>query len=443
MAFIANSEKDRQDMLASIGVKDFEELIDYIPQSLRIKGELELPKPLSEFELLHHIQELGGKNQNGISFLGGGAYDHFVPAVVRHILWRSEFYTAYTPYQAEVSQGTLQSIYEYQSMICGLTGMDVANASMYDGGSALGEAVLMAAAHTRKSKIIIAENINPFYFDIIRTYTKDQDIEIVPLTLKDGLIDTSVFNEKFDDRTAAVVVQSPNYYGLLENDNLEFIAKRISDSKSLFIQYVDPISLGILKSPGKMGADIVVSEGQGFGNNLNYGGPYLGIFAAKKSLIRKMPGRIVALTNDLEGKQAFVTTLQTREQHIRREKATSNICTNSQLCALAALVYLSLLGKTGVRKVAELTTQKSHYLANMINELDGFRLKYKAPFFKEFVVETPLAPEEVIQKLMKQNIFAGIDLSQVNMGYGLLISVTEKRSREEMDKFVNALKNLN
>ncbi len=438
MAFIANSELDRKAMLQAIGVKDFEELIDYIPKSLRFDRELDLPKPLSEFEVTGEMRRLGAKNKAGTSFLGGGAYDHYVPAVVRHILWRSEFYTAYTPYQAEVSQGTLQAIYEYQTMICRLTGMEVANASMYDGGSALAEAVLMAADYTRKSRVLIAENIHPYYWDIIRTYTRDQNIEIVPLTLADGRIDGKALDELLDDQTAAVVVQNPNYYGLLED--LQGMAGKIHSTRALFIQYVDPLSLGILKTPGELGADIVISEGQGLGNNLNFGGPYLGIFAARKSLIRKMPGRIVAMTNDLEGRQAYVTTLQTREQHIRREKATSNICTNSQLCALAALVYTALLGKSGLRQAAELTVQKSHYLAERIAELDGFRLKYPGPFFQEFAVETPLPAAEIIQSLMKQNIFAGIDLAQVKMGEGLLVAVTEKRTKAEMDEFVEALK---
>jgi glycine dehydrogenase subunit 1 len=437
MAYIANSEEDRQAMLAAIGVKDFEELIDYIPSALRVKGELSLPKPLSELEITREMSELAAKNKTGTSFLGGGAYDHYIPAAVQHILWRSEFYTAYTPYQPEVSQGTLQAIYEYQTMVCRLTGMDVANASMYDGGSALAESVVMASHQTGKSKVLIAENINPAYFDIIRTYTRDQDIEIVPLTLSEGQISRPALRDLLDDNTAAVVVQNPNYYGLIEN--LNGVSGIIQQSKALFIQYVDPVSLAILKSPGEFGADIVISEGQSFGNALNFGGPYLGIFAARKSLIRKMPGRIVALTNDVEDRRAFVTTLQTREQHIRREKATSNICTNSQLCALAALVYLSLMGKSGLRTVAELCVRKSHYLAEKIGRLPGYRLKFNGPFFKEFVVETPIPAGQIIDKLMEKNIFAGINLSRVKMGEGLLIGVTEKRTKEEMDSFVRHL----
>lgn len=441
MAFVANSTQNIRDMLDAIGVKDFEELIDYIPKSLRIEGDLNIPGPSTEFELTGVMNDLAGKNRTGISFLGGGAYDHFIPAVVRHILLRSEFYTAYTPYQAEVSQGTLQAIYEYQSMISQFTGMEVANASMYDGGSALAESVLMAAQYKRTSRVLIPENIHPYYFDIIRTYTRDQNIEIMPVPLTEGRVSHSALKELVNDQTAAVIVQNPNYFGLLEN--LNGMADIIHNRGALFIQFVDPLSLGILKTPAQLGADIVISEGQGLGNALNYGGPYLGIFAARKQLIRKMPGRIVAITNDVDNRQAFVTTLQTREQHIRREKATSNICTNSQLCALAALVYMSLLGRSGIKKVAELTLQKSHYLAEKITELDGYRLMYPAPFFKEFVVQTPVPPARVIRSLLKKNIFAGIDLSEMNMGEGLLIAVTEKRTKAEMDCFVEALKDLN
>lgn len=440
MAYIANSEADRQAMLNAIGVKDFEELIRYIPEELRVKGELNLPEPLSELEAIRTMEELAQKNHTGISFLGGGAYDHYIPAAVRHILWRSEFYTAYTPYQAEVSQGTLQAIYEYQTMICRLTDMEVANASMYDGGSALAEAVLMAAHHTRKSRVLIPQNINPFYLQIIETYTKDQEIEIVPIPLKDGVIDRNALLNALQEDTAAVVVQNPNFFGLLED--LTGLADRIHEKRALFIHFVDPISLGIVKTPGELGADIVVSEGQPLGNALNFGGPYLGIFAARKSLIRKMPGRIVAMSSDVEGRRAFVTTLQTREQHIRREKATSNICTNSQLCALAALIYTSLMGQSGIRKIAELCVQKSHYLADKISRIDGYRLKYSGPFFKEFVLETPLPPSEIIAAMAKKNIFAGIDLKKLNMGEGLLVAVTEKRTRAELDKFAALLSEL-
>ncbi len=440
MAYLSRSEAEVQEMLREIGVERFEDLIDYIPAENRFRGTLNLPEPLSELEIHREIERLTARNRLGAIFLGGGAYDHYIPAAVKHILLRPEFYTAYTPYQAEVSQGTLQAIYEYQTMICRLTGMEVANASMYDGGSALAEAVLMAAHHTRKNRVLLPENINPLYRRIVETYVKDQQIELVSVPVREGVVERQALLDLLDDATAAVVVQNPNFYGLIENP--EGLAEAIHEKRALFIMSVDPISLALLKTPGEWGADIVVGEGQALGNPLNLGGPYLGIFAARKALIRKMPGRIVAMTTDVEGKTAFVTTLQTREQHIRREKATSNICTNSQLCALAALVYLSLMGERGLRRVAELSLQKSHYLAEQIAQLPGFELKYRAPFFKEFVVSTPVPPGEIIQKLMEKNIFAGIDLQSFNMGQGLLVAVTEKRSREELDHYVQALKDL-
>jgi len=311
---------------------------------------------------------------------------------------------------------------------------------MYDGGSALAEAVLMAAHHTRKSRVLIPQNINPFYLQIIETYTKDQAIEIVPIAIKDGVMDRDALLKGLQEDTAAVVVQNPNFFGLLED--LNGLADRIHEKRALFIHFIDPISLGIVKTPGELGADIVVSEGQPLGNALNFGGPYLGIFAARKSLIRKMPGRIVAMSSDVEGRRAFVTTLQTREQHIRREKATSNICTNSQLCALAALVYTSLMGQSGIRKIAELCVQKSHYLAEKISRINGYRLKYSGPFFKEFVLETPLPPSEIIAAMAEKNIFAGIDLSKLDMGEGLLVAVTEKRTKTELDKYATLLSEL-
>ncbi len=438
MSYLANSEEDRKAMLREIGVETFEELIDYIPEELRLKKELDLPHPLSELEAIRHLETLAEKNKRGIIFAGAGAYDHYVPAAVRHILWRSEFYTAYTPYQPEVSQGTLQAIYEYQTYICRLTGMDVANASMYDGGSALAEAILMAAHHTRRNKVIVPENVNPNYIHIIQTYTQHQQIELVRVPLNDGVVDESALKDLLNEEIAAIVLQHPNFYGLLENP--EPIARMAHDVGALFITFVDPISLVVLQPPGAYGADIVVGEGQGLGNALNFGGPYLGIFAATKALIRKMPGRIVGRTVDVEGKTAYVTILQTREQHIRREKATSNICTNSQLCALAATVYLSLLGEHGIRRAAERSLSNSHYLANEIQHIPGFRLKFDKPFFKEFAVETPVPARVIIDRLAEEGIIAGVDLESMGMGSGLLIAVTEKRTKNEMDQFIAALK---
>ncbi|HFB68081.1 MAG TPA: aminomethyl-transferring glycine dehydrogenase subunit GcvPA [Calditrichae bacterium] len=437
MSYIANSEADRQAMLREIGVQSFEELIQYIPEELRLKRELDLPQPLSELEAVAHLEDLANRNKRAVIFAGAGAYDHYVPAAVRHILWRSEFYTAYTPYQPEVSQGTLQAIYEYQTYICRLTGMDVANASMYDGGSALAEAVLMAANHTRRHRVLVPENINPNYVRIIETYTQHQDIELVRVPLRDGIVDDAAVQQLVNDDTAAVLLQHPNFYGLLENP--ERIGQIAHEAGALFITFVDPISLVVLQPPGEYGADIVVGEGQALGNALNFGGPYLGIFAATRPLIRKMPGRIVGRTVDIEGRTAYVTVLQTREQHIRREKATSNICTNSQLCALAATVYLSLLGEHGIRRAAEKSLSNSHYLARKIAEIPGFKLKFDKPFFKEFAVETPVPAREIIDRLADEGIIAGVDLESMGMGSGLLIAVTEKRTQDEMDQFIAAL----
>ncbi len=443
MPFIPNTDADRQAMLERIGVKNFDELISNIPDELRFKGEFKLSKPLSEMEIAREIRHKTLCNQSisdAINFLGGGAYDHFIPAAVDHIISRSEFYTAYTPYQPEVSQGTLQSIYEYQSMIAELMDMEVANASMYDGGSALAEAVLMAAAEKGKNKILVSKAVHPHYRQIIRSYCHGQQIVNKLIELEGGITSISDLRYKIDDDIAAVVIQNPNFLGNLEE--VFDISKFIHDKGVLFITSNDPISLGILEPPGKYDVDIATGEGQCLGNSLNFGGPYLGILASKFKLIRRMPGRIAGATVDRQARRGFVLTFQTREQHIRREKATSNICTNQALSALAATVYLALMGKQGIQDVANLCLQNSHYLADQIQKLDGYQLAFSAPFFKEFVVTTPVAPNEIIDKLMLQNIYAGIDLSPFDYGLEneLMIAVTEKRSKEDMDIFIEALK---
>ncbi|OQX85970.1 glycine dehydrogenase (aminomethyl-transferring) [candidate division KSB1 bacterium 4484_87] len=442
MPFIPNTDADRQKMLKRIGVKNFEELIQNIPENLRFKGELNLPDPLCELEVSKAVQQKAQCNQavtDAISFLGGGAYDHFIPAVVGHILSRSEFYTAYTPYQAEVSQGTLQAIYEFQSMIAELMGMDVANASMYDGGSALAEAALMAIAEKRKKRILVSRGVHPYYRQIIQTYCHGQAIDIQIVELENGVTSLDDLKAKLDGNTAAVLVEHPNFLGYLEE--VEEVSRLTHENQSLFITSNDPISLGLLEPPGAYDADIATGEGQGLGNNLNYGGPYLGLFASKQRFIRKMPGRIAGATTDQQGRRGFVLTFQAREQHIRRDKATSNICTNEALNALAATVYLTLMGKQGIREVAELCLQNSHYLAEQIGGLNGFELPFSAPFFKEFVVKTPVPPEKIIKKLSNKNVLAGIDLSRFDYGLenGLLIAATEKRTRDEMDMLVKLL----
>jgi glycine dehydrogenase subunit 1 len=445
MDYIPNTFENRKRMLEKIGVKDFSQLIQSIPPSILLKRELCLPQALSEMKLVKHLQELSFKNkstQEMISFLGGGAYDHFIPSVVNHILSRSEFYTAYTPYQAEVSQGTLQSIYEYQSLICQLTGMDVSNASMYDGASALAEAALLAHTETQRDEVLVFNSVHPHYIQVLRTYTRGAGLKIKVGRTDEGLIDVDDLEKRISKKVACVIVQNPNFFGLIEE--VEKIEPLVHSSDALLVMVCDPISLGLLKPPGEYGADLACGEGQSLGNPLNFGGPFLGYFAGKENLIRRMPGRIVGATTDTEGKRGFVMTLQTREQHIRREKATSNICTNEALCALASCVYLSLMGKSGLKKLAELCLQKSHYALEKITQIDGFSKKFSAPFFKEFVLQTPIPSKRIIKSLLKKNIFAGIDLSGYRLGFQncLLISVTEKRTKEEIDYFVEQLKKL-
>jgi glycine dehydrogenase subunit 1 len=447
MSYLPNTDQNRKEMLERIGVRDFSELIGSIPDSLKLKGDLKIPSPLSELELTKLLTELASRNRDtnqSICFLGGGAYDHFIPAIVDHIISRSEFYTAYTPYQAEVSQGTLQSIYEFQSLICELTGMEVANASMYDGATAVAEAALLAGAHTRREKILVGGSLHPNYRKVIDTYCGSIKLKVdtLPLLEGEGLIDADAAKNTISDKVACVIVQTPNFFGLLEN--VKEIEPLVHSAGALLILVCDPISLGVLRTPGEYNADIVVGEGQALGNNLYLGGPYLGYFAAKRSLVRRMPGRIVAATTDTKGQVGYVMTLQTREQHIRREKATSNICTNQALCALSACVYLSVMGRTGIRKVAELCLQKSHYAAEQIDSIDGFKRKYKAPFFKEFVIETPLPAERVVGSLFERGVMGGVDLGGFDQTWKnqLLVCVTEKRTKTEIDLLVDELKSL-
>lgn len=433
-------------MLRALGVESFEELLEEIPSHLRFHGEFNLPEPLSEYEAMRALRELAGRNRNLYEyacFIGGGAYDHFIPSVVDTILSRSEFYTAYTPYQPEVSQGTLQAAFEYQTMICELTGMDVTNASMYDGGSALAEAALMAHSHKRVDRILFSAGLNPFYKQVLRTYCHGQSIGLEEIRLaENGQLDLEHLRELLQSPASAVLIQQPNFFGLIEDGFA--IEPIVHEAGADFVVSVNPISLGVLTPPGEYGADIVTGDGQVLGNPLSFGGPYLGIFSVKRELVRRMPGRLIGETVDSRGRRGFVMTLQTREQHIRREKATSNICTNQALNALAATVYLSLLGKQGIREVAEQCVQRSHYLADQIASLDGFRLPYSAPFFNEFVVECPVPAREVIQQLKGQKIFAGLDLGRFDPSRKnqLLIAVTEKRTRVEMDRLVAGLQSV-
>ena len=443
MPYLPHGNDDIKQMLKKIGVDRFEDLLKNIPEILKGNVSLDLPGALSELEIQQEMHALLARNtacHQTISFLGAGAYDHFIPQVVDFITSRPEFSTAYTPYQAEVSQGTLQAMYEFQSLICELTGMDVSNASMYDAATAMTEAILMAINVKRKKKdILISSAVHPLYRMTLETYANSWDINIIQCPLKNDLTDLAALEELITDNTAAVVVQSPNFFGCIENTTS--LSQAAHDHDALFIQGVDPISLAILKTPGDADADIAFGEGQALGNHLNFGGPYLGLFTAKQEYVRKMPGRIAGMTEDIDGNRGYVLTLQTREQHIRREKATSNICSNEALCALAATVYLALMGKSGLKKVAELCVQKAHYLQEKICELAGYASASSAPFFKEFVIETPLPAKEIIQKAVENSIYAGIDLGTYfpERKNQLLIAVTEKRTKEELDKFVEFL----
>ncbi len=430
-------------MLRAIGVSSFKELIADIPEEIRLQRALDIPPASDEHQVRKLLEALALSNRSTsdyVSYLGGGAYDHFIPVAIKTIVSRSEFYTAYTPYQAEVSQGTLQAIYEYQSLVCRLYEMDVTNASMYDGATALAEAVLMAMNVSGRSHVVVAGKLHPWNSSVLKTYLEASGHNaVIQNVLQDGVGDVAALKELVTESVAAVVVQQPNFYGCLEE--VEAIGAIAHQSGALFVVSADPLSLGVLAAPGSYGADIAVGEGQPLGNPQNFGGPYLGIFTVKQPLVRKIPGRLVGMTKDRDGEDGFILTLQTREQHIRREKATSNICSNQALNALQAAIYLSLLGKEGLQQVAALSAKKANYLAGRIADIPGFSLKYTSPFFREFVVETPIPPAVVIERMLEQKIFAGYDLAAHGES-GLLVAVTEKRSKEELDGFAEKLGNL-
>ena len=440
MPFIVNTASEREEMLKAIGANSFDDLIADIPEEIRLKRALDILPASDELQVRKLLEGLASANRSTsdyVSYLGGGAYDHFIPAAIKTIASRSEFYTAYTPYQAEVSQGTLQAIYEYQSLICRLYEMDVTNASMYDGATALAEAVLMAMNVTGRSQVVVAGKLHPWNSSVLKTYLEASGHNaVIQNVLQDGIGDIAALKELVTGSVAAVVVQQPNFYGCLED--VEAIGAVAHQKGALFVVSADPLSLGVLAAPGSYGADIAVGEGQPLGNPQNFGGPYLGIFSVKQALVRKIPGRLVGMTKDRDGEDGFILTLQTREQHIRREKATSNICSNQALNALQAAVYLSLLGKEGLQQVAAQSTQKAHYLAGKIAALPGFSLKFSSPYFREFVVETPVSPALVVERMLEKKIFAGYDLA-AHGETGLLVAVTEKRTQEELDRFVENL----
>lgn len=442
MPYISNTERDRQLILAEIGAKSFDDLIAAVPDKLRLKEPLKLDEPLSELEISNKIKAKTCQNicaGSANSFLGAGVYDHFIPAAVDTIVSRPEFFTAYTPYQAEISQGTLQFIYEYQTMICELTGMEIANASMYDAASAVAEAILMAVRKNRLTKAILLATLHPEYVKVIKSYTEGVGIELLIAPAKEGKLDIQALEAMLDETIGSVVLQTPNFYGNLE-DAKAIDAIVHANPKCLLIACVDPISLAILTPPADYHADIVVGEGQALGNNMFLGGPLFGFFATRLDMARQMPGRIVGGTLDKEGKRAYALTLQAREQHIRRDKATSNICSNQSLCTLAAVVYMSLMGRAGLKEVAIQSTQKAHYAAQQLSALPGFELVFpQAVFFKEFVISTPLPAARIINRMLPRNIYPGLDMAPFGMPNALMIAITEKKSKAEIDALVKAM----
>jgi glycine dehydrogenase subunit 1 len=442
VSYVLNTPTDRDAMLESIGVASVEDLFANIPPELRLKRPLGVPAALSEIELTQHVGKLAARNRSAadaVCFLGGGSYDHFIPAVVDAVAGRSEFYTAYTPYQAEASQGSLQAFYEFQTLVCQLTGLDVANASLYEGGSAVAEAVLMAMTVTgRFGKVVVAGSVHPEYRSTLVTYLANLEPRIETLPAPNGYLDPDDLAKAVDDTTSCVVVQHPNFFGCLEE--VEALAAATHRHGALFVVSFDPISLGLLKRPGQYDADIAVAEGQCLGNPMAYGGPYLGLLACRQQFVRKMPGRLVGETLDRRGKRCWVLTLQTREQHIRREKATSNICTNQGLLALRAAVYLAALGPQGLRETAELCVRKAHYAADVLVKKAGLRPRFKRPFFKEFALQAAVPVPALLARLLGDGYHAGLHLGRwyPELSDSFTVAVTEKRSRAEIDGLATA-----
>lgn len=437
MAFISNTPDDVRVMLGAIGLESLDQLFDLIPAELRLNRPLQVPPALTELELTAQIGEILAFNQGAdkrVCFLGAGSYDHFIPAVVDQLAGRGEFYTAYTPYQAEASQGTLQATFEYQTLITQLTGLDVSNASLYDGGSATAEAMLMALAITRRfGQVVVAESVHPEYRQILSTFLAHLEPKLVTVPTSHGQLVAETVAEAATDQTAAVVFQYPNFFGQLED--VRAIVQAAHARGALAIAIVDPISLGLLSRPVEYGADIAVAEGQSLGNQLAFGGPYLGIMACREEYVRKMPGRIVGETTDRNGKRCWVLTLQTREQHIRREKATSNICTNQGLLALRASIYLAVMGQHGLRQAAELSTRKAHYAAEQLAAIPGLSLAFPGQYFKEFVIRSRVDPRELLFEVGQIGYHGGIDLGRwyPDLHDCILIAVTEKRTKNEID----------
>ena len=439
--YLPMTEQDKTEMLEAIGVDSVEELFSDIPEKVRFKGEYKIKPAKSEPTLLKELSKMAGKNadlKQNVSFLGAGVYDHYIPTIVDHVISRSEFYTAYTPYQPEISQGELQAIFQFQSMICELTGMEVANSSMYDGGTALAEAAMLASGQTKRKKILVSKTVHPESRDVLRTYAKGQYIDVVEIPYKDGLTDLDALKAEMNDDVAAVVVQYPNFFGQIEP--LKEIEPIVHEAKGLFVVSSNPMSLGALTPPGSFGADIVVGDAQPFGIPASYGGPHCGYFAVTKKLMRKVPGRLVGQTTDEDGKRGFVLTLQAREQHIRRDKATSNICSNQALNALAASVAMTALGKRGTKEMAMQNIQKTHYAKQAFKE-NGFEIAFDGHHFNEFVVKLDKPVAEVNEKLLEKGIIGGYDLGRdyPELKQHMLVAVTELRTKEEIEDFVREL----
>ncbi len=442
--YLPMTDQDEDEMLKTIGAKSIEELFADIPKSIRYTGTLPMSKALNEPELLRHMRHLADRNADAdrfTSFLGAGLYDHHIPVVINHVISRSEFYTAYTPYQPEISQGALQAMFEFQSYICELTGMKVANASMYDGATALAEAAALACGATKRKRIVVSKTVHPEAREILRTFARGLNIETVEVGHTNGVTDLNELTSAVTDDTAAVLVQTPNFFGCLED--IRKIEPTVHARKGLFVMSVNPLSLGLLESPGELGADIVVGDAQPLGIPTFFGGPTCGFFAVSEPLIRKIPGRIVGQTVDREGKRGFVLTLQAREQHIRREKATSNICSNQALLALCASVYMSTMGKAGMQEVAMSNFQKAHYAANQLTEKPFCNLAFNAPFFNEFVIELPHGGnvENLNAQLLSAGYIGGYDLGRAypELAGHMLIAVTERRTKEEIDGFISQI----
>lgn len=440
MDFVPHTEAERKEMYAAIGVNNFQDLVGHLPV---YKGDLNIPAGLAEGEVLRLSHELASKNQASgklLAFLGAGAYEHFSPAAVSALLSRGEFLTAYTPYQPEVSQGTLQTLYEFQSMICEIMGMDVCNAGMYEGASALAEAVLVALRETGRPEILIPRNLHPDYRAVVATYIAETQAKLIEVPHVNGKMDLDFVKKHVGGQTAAVIVQNPNFLGVVEP--VHEIGALAQAAGALYIAAVNPLSLGVLTPPGEFGADIAVAEGQALGIPAGYGGPFVGLFTCKSKWLRKMPGRLVGQTVDIEGKRAFVLTLQAREQHIRREKATSNVCTTTALVGFGVTFYLSLLGKQGFRDVAHQNLAKSHYAFQQLTQIPGVRASFNSPFFNEFVLQTKVPADVLQQELLNRGIVGGLPLKKwyPELEHSSLWCVTETKTKADIDQLAKALR---